>query len=203
MKFQKMAVALAFAFLFFGCQDKKGDDNINESNTTQNIKKTIDKKSQISEIKQDAKNEQKKDNKIILNLIGDQNLTLSVANAKIDIQNNEKATLFVFFATWCPPCLAEIPHLNNLSDKFKKDLNIIGILLEDKSVETIEKFIHRHKIKYEISYGEGNYALEKAIGGVIGLPFSILYKKNGEHAITYTGLVPEEMLENDIKRAIK
>lgn len=187
MNLKMLIIALSATFLILGCEDKKEQSqNLDEN------------KSEVVEQKTAPKDEN-----ITLNLMSGEKLNLSVKNASIKIQNNDKATLFVFFTTWCPPCRAEIPHLNNLSDKFTKDLNIVGILLEEKSNDEINEFINKFKIKYEISNSQSNYDLEKAIGGVIGLPFSILYKSDGSHAATYTGLVPEEMLESDILKAVK
>jgi thiredoxin len=120
-----------------------------------------------------------------------------------DVKDGKKATLYVFFATWCPPCKAEIPSLNNLSEKFKNELNIVAVLLEDKSEDEVKEFAQKYKIKYDIAVGEGNFLFEKAMGGIKGLPASALFKANGDYAQGYIGLVPEEMLETDINRAIK
>ena len=48
-----------------------------------------------------------------------------------------------------------------------------------------------------------NFLFEKAMGGIKGLPASALFKANGDYVQGYIGLVPEEMLENDINRATK
>ena len=49
-------------------------------------------------------------------------MTLQKFDKGFKVEGNDEAILFNFFATWCPPCKAEIPHLNNLSDKFKGKL---------------------------------------------------------------------------------
>ena len=112
------------------------------------------------------------------------------------------ASLEAPFATWCPPCKAEIPHLNNLSDKFKGKLKIVSVLMEDKSKDEIDAFMKKFKINFGISYGENNFLFAKALGGVVGIPYMVLYKPNGEYATHYVGLVPEEMLESDINKVI-
>ena len=117
-------------------------------------------------------------------------------------ESNDEAILFNFFATWCPPCKAEIPHLNNLSDKFKGKLKIVSVLMEDKSKDEIDAFMKKFKINFGISYGENNFLFAKALGGVVGIPYMVLYKPNGEYATHYVGLVPEEMLESDINKVI-
>ena len=196
MNFKNTIIALSCAFLFFGCggDDKKNGQTSSDAQIEAN--KTDANLSQNS-----AKSEPVVD--LHLNLLNGKTINLQKRKDGFDIKDNDKATLFVFFATWCPPCRAEIPHLNNLSEKFKEELNIIGVLLEEKNEQEVKDFAKKYNIKYDVAVGEGNFLLEKAVGGIIGLPSSALYKPNGNYAIHYTGLVPEEMLENDILKAIK
>jgi len=70
---------------------------------------------------------------INLKLLNGTTMQITKRSNGFDVKDGKKATLYVFFATWCPPCKAEIPHLNNLSEKFKNELDIVGVLLEDKS----------------------------------------------------------------------
>ena len=129
-------------------------------------------------------------------------MTLQKFDKGFKVEGNDEAILFNFFATWCPPCKAEIPHLNNLSDKFKGKLKIVSVLMEDKSKDEIDAFMKKFKINFGISYGENNFLFAKALGGVVGIPYMVLYKPNGEYATHYVGLVPEEMLESDINKVI-
>ena len=69
--------------------------------------------------------------------------------------------------------------------------------------DEVKDFAQKYKIKYEVAVGEGNFLFEKAMGGIKGLPASALFKANGDYVQGYIGLVPEEMLENDINRATK
>ncbi|ABK81808.1 TlpA family protein disulfide reductase [Campylobacter fetus] len=119
-----------------------------------------------------------------------------------DIEDNNKAVLFAFFATWCPPCKAEIPYLVNLQDKFEKNLRVVGVLMEDRTNDEIKEFIKMYNINYDIAYGDNNYFFAKALGGVVGIPFMVLYYPDGKYANAYTGMVPLEMLESDVKKVI-
>lgn len=139
--------------------------------------------------------------KFSLNFNDGDSLVIKSYENRLDFNNNNKATLFTFFTTWCAPCLAEIPHLNKLQDKHKDELNIIGILLEDKSNDELEKFINENNINYKIAQGENNYLLAKALGGISGIPTLFLYTKNGTLFNQYLGLIPEEMLQIDIAKA--
>jgi thiol-disulfide isomerase/thioredoxin len=114
-----------------------------------------------------------------------------------------KVVLVNFFATWCPPCKAEIPHLNNLQEKYKNDIQIISILLEEnKSNEYVTDFMHSNGIKFIITNSDDNFKLAQEIGGVKSIPFMLIYDRNGNYSQHYTGAIPEEMIEEDIKKVL-
>ena len=126
-----------------------------------------------------------------LTLMDESKLKLQKFSDGFKVEGNDEAILFNFFATWCPPCKAEIPHLNNLN-----------VLMEDKTKDEIGAFMKKFNINFNVSYGENNFLFAKALGGVVGIPYMVLYKPNGEYAAHYVGLVPEEMLESDINKVI-
>lgn len=214
MKFQNTIIALSCAFLVLGCGEK--DEKKQQSQNTPAVQTpqttTLQTQSQsqstsaqtptIAQTQAISEPERLPDN-IELAFLSGEKLAIKKEGERLEMTNKDKATLFVFFATWCPPCRAEIPHLNNLNDKFKKELNIVAVLLEDKNTDEIKKFVQKYNIKYNVAVGEGNYLLEKAMGGIVGLPSSALFKPNGDFATGYKGMVPEEMLERDILQAIE
>ncbi|HEF9750239.1 TPA: TlpA family protein disulfide reductase [Campylobacter coli] len=137
-----------------------------------------------------------------LNLIDGNSIFIKKDNENLNFADGDKATLFVFFTTWCSPCIAEIPHLNKLQEKYEEQFNIVGVLLEDKSDEELRAFAQKNQILYKIANGENNYLLAKILGGVNGIPTMFLYDKNSQLINQYLGLIPEEMLEIDIQKAV-
>lgn len=83
-----------------------------------------------------------------LNLIDGNSIFIKKDNENLNFADGDKATLFVFFTTWCSPCIAEIPHLNKLQEKYEEQFNIVGVLLEDKSDEELRAFAQ--KIRFYI-----------------------------------------------------
>ncbi len=120
---------------------------------------------------------------------------------------DKKILLLNFFATWCPPCRAEIPHLSNIEKDFKNDLQIIAVLMEQKPPQEIEKFKKEFDIDYFISISKDNFDFAKKIYGYLRaganmpIPLSVIFK-DGKYQMHYIGAVPEEMIRSDIKNAI-
>ncbi len=73
-----------------------------------------------------------------------------------------KRVILDFWATWCEPCRAEIPHFLKLREEFPEDLVIIGISDEESSV--IKEFAEEHKITYLMVSSSGLPAPFNQIG---------------------------------------
>lgn len=116
--------------------------------------------------------------------------------------------IYDIFATWCPPCRAEAPHLSSLQQKFKEQITIIGISIEvGKENAFFQRFAEDIGISYTLVNSPDNQKLSRAIAGAIGIgqdfpiPLMVVYKE-GRFVKYYTGLIPEEMLESDIKQLL-
>lgn len=116
----------------------------------------------------------------------------------------KKAVLIDVFATWCPPCIEELPVLKELREKYKDDFEIVSVLFEkDKPLEEVIAFINEHKIPYPVTVGEENFVLAKDLGDIQKIPEMFLFTKNGEFVKKFVGKVPKENLETFIKIAIE
>lgn len=185
MKFW-LTLFIACSMLFFnGCSSnkkKKASDD-NQSLTTQ---------------------EEPKSEKIVLKEVSGQEIVVTSLDKGFNFAGFEnKVVLVNFFTTWCPPCKAEIPHLNNLQEKYKDNFVIISVLLEEnKSNEEINNFIKYNNINYIITNSIENFKLAQSAGGVKNIPLMFLYDKNGKYSTHYVGAIPEEMIDADIKKVL-
>ena len=84
-----------------------------------------------------------------------------------------------FWATWCPPCRAEIPGYTELQAKYGKDgFVIIGISLDQAGPDVVKAFGEKYKINYPLVMGDDRVVA--AFGGVEGIPTTFLIDRNGQ-----------------------
>lgn len=67
-------------------------------------------------------------------------------------EQQERIVVVNFFATWCPPCNAEMPHLKTFSEHLPDDVQLIGINLtaRDNGEAALQQFISKHDVYYPI-----------------------------------------------------
>lgn len=90
-----------------------------------------------------------------------------------------KAILVNFWATWCAPCVKELPSLDALQARLGDDaFEVVAIAAEPRAAETAKDFLDRHGIKNLQFYADPTLALTTAVGADV-LPVSILYDAEG------------------------
>ncbi|WP_395750550.1 TlpA family protein disulfide reductase [Prosthecobacter sp.] len=121
-----------------------------------------------------------------------------------DLKFKEKAPSFAgkpliveFWATWCPPCRASIPHLNEVYKKFQpKGLEIIGVTDEDRP--TVSKFLKEVPINYHVAFDNGG-KFSKPFG-IKGIPHAMILDKDGK--VVWEGH-PMSLKDSDVEAVLK
>jgi len=188
MQFKKLLFLIISAMLLLnGCDSK--DENTTEAGTETSTQKDIQTKYQLE-------------------TLGETPINLTYKNETLKVDEMQgKVILVNFFATWCPPCKAEIPHLINLKNKYKDNFEIIAVNVGEKSGQLSEKtkltdFVNEYKINYTVTNSENNLKIADLMGGVRIIPTMYLFDPKGAIVQKYVGIVPEEMIETDIKKAL-
>ena len=110
-----------------------------------------------------------------------------------------KTLLVTFFATWCPPCMQEIPDLISLQNEYeKKGFSVVALSVDQGGVGVVKKLVEKRSINYPVLLANG--ATARDFGGVVGIPTSFLINSKGLVVKKYPGYVPHMILENDIKQ---
>ncbi len=110
-----------------------------------------------------------------------------------------KVILVNFWATWCPPCKAEIPGFIELYDQYKdQGLVILGVSGDDDP-ETLKAFASEWKINYPMIVGRDEQALLDSYGPIYGYPISVLVGRDGAVCGRHVGPATKEEFEREIK----
>jgi len=110
-----------------------------------------------------------------------------------------KWTIVNFWATWCGPCLKEMPELSAL-DAMREHIVVLGLAYEDTTEQDMRAFLVKHPVVYPIALVDV-YNPPADFDTPRGLPFTYLIGPDGAVVKKYTGPVSARMLEEDIAAA--
>jgi thiol-disulfide isomerase/thioredoxin len=117
-------------------------------------------------------------------------------------QYKGKWVIVNYWATWCPPCLEEVPDLVSLYDKHRnKKLMVIGVAYDYQSSQEVAQYVDDMLISYPIVLG--NDSVRKQIGGSEVLPTTYIYNPQGLLIKTKFGIVTKKYLEAIISGELK
>jgi len=108
-----------------------------------------------------------------------------------------KWVLVNFWATWCPPCLEEIPDLNALHGNKKNNLTVLGVALDYRDPKQVLDFAESLKVNYPIILG--SYAMAEQVGPVRGLPTTYLFNPKGKVVAYNVGALTRAAVEEYIR----
>ena len=116
---------------------------------------------------------------------------------------NNNITILNFWATWCPPCIDELPSLNNLSkDLMPYNIGVLAVSMDRGNPLKLIKFLKKNGGKNLIFFQDKNWSAGKNIP-IKGLPVTLIVKnRNDILKIIYKHLGPLEWDHKDIKRGI-
>ena len=105
-----------------------------------------------------------------------------------------KWVLVNYWATWCPPCLEEVPDLVNLYDSRKdKDLMVIGVVFDYKDVKEVSQYVDDMLMSYPVVLG--NDSVTAQIGSAEVLPTTFIYNPQGKLVKIKRGLIARAFVE--------
>jgi peroxiredoxin len=107
--------------------------------------------------------------------------------------------LLNFWATWCGPCLIEMPSFVKIQQQYKdKGFQAIGVSVDDPP-EALAPFAKKHGINYPLLVGMEREDLQQAYGGIFGIPISFIISRDGKVCRRQIGPASREQFESWIK----
>lgn len=103
-----------------------------------------------------------------------------------------------FWATWCPPCIEEIPDFVKVFNEFRdKDVQFIGVSNED--ISTLKRFAADYGINYPILVDDKNIM---AIWGIRAIPTTFVFDRDGRIVFENVGMMTREQIRNVIENVL-
>jgi thiol-disulfide isomerase/thioredoxin len=107
-----------------------------------------------------------------------------------------KWVLVNLWATWCAPCLAEMPELQALS-KARNDLVVLGLAVDGQNARRVMQFAEKLRVSYPIIAGNADMAQQFRPQGY---PTSILFNASGEQMLFKEGPITRQEIEDVMNR---
>ncbi len=101
-----------------------------------------------------------------------------------------RPVLLNLWATWCPPCIEELPSLNRIQDRYRdRGLVVLGVAGDEKTAN-VHAFVKAHPLRFSVLLDP-----EGVVGtdyGITGYPESFLIDRDGKLAAKYVGPLPAQ-----------
>ena len=114
-------------------------------------------------------------------------------------QHRGKWVVVNFWATWCKPCVKEMPELSAL-DAMREHVEVIGLAYDDSDPKDIQAFLRQHPVSYPIAIVD-TFDPPKSFATPRGLPTTYLIAPDGRVAKRFTGPITTKNLQDAIAAA--
>ena len=136
---------------------------------------------------------------IVMKDLNDRDVTLAQYKGQVVLVN--------FWATWCAPCKVEIPWMIEFQKKYSsRGFTILGASMDEEGKKAVNPFLEKERFDVDGQKEAMNYpillandAVAEKFGGILGLPTSMLFTRDGKKIKTIVGLVNHD----DIAKAIE
>ncbi len=138
----------------------------------------------------------------------DRNLKLYGKNDYFSLEaNKDKIIIINFWATYCGPCVTEIPYFNEIKNNYFNDVYVVAIhhsgITEDVSRFIYKKYWDEYTIDFaQDEKNENEIDYYTSLGGKGTLPMTVIINKQGIITNKYLSSVNYEILQNEVEKLL-
>jgi len=109
-----------------------------------------------------------------------------------------KVVILDFWATWCPPCKAEIPGFIALQNEYgKKGLVVVGISVDEGGAAVVKRFAQQSGMNYPVVLADEK--TPRAFGGIKAIPTTFIIDREGRIVAKHLGFTEKDEFEKELK----
>ncbi|HEY1340865.1 MAG TPA: TlpA disulfide reductase family protein, partial [Bryobacteraceae bacterium] len=106
-----------------------------------------------------------------------------------------------FWATWCVPCLQEIPSFNKLHKEFSpKGVAVIGVSMDEEGAARVQPFLKKHPMQYAVALTSPEISQQYGVGDE--LPITVVLDRSGKEVKRFTGFTAENEIQAAVQAAL-
>ncbi|WP_157764820.1 TlpA disulfide reductase family protein [Solibacillus sp. R5-41] len=127
-------------------------------------------------------------------------LTATAGDSRTLHNPQKQLTIVNFFATWCPPCKAEMPHLQAFQENLPETVELVGVNLaaRDDGEQALQNFLTKYNVTYPILVDEDDQAGKGF--GIISIPTTVILNAEGQELHRIVGPLSEATLQQLVER---
>jgi len=111
-----------------------------------------------------------------------------------------KVVLLNFWATWCEPCIAEVPRFAEWQRRYgERGLQILGVSMDDDEAP-VRTAYRKYALTYPVVMGDEK--LGEMYGGILGLPVTFIIDGNGRIRFQHDGAADLDVIEREIRELL-
>jgi len=112
-----------------------------------------------------------------------------------------KVVLLDFWATWCAPCVAEIPALNRLHrDYGPRGFTVLAVAMDERGWAAVTPFLAERQLEYPVLLGDPKVA--RLYGGLKTLPLKLFLDREGRVVARHDAILPEACSRSIVEKLL-